>query len=71
MLVGVVIDFSVEHCVVGETFEGGSCGNVRGHVVYVKKEEEGAKNSTLWDSENSQSNARHFVKFLCYLQVGL
>ena len=33
-MVGVIIDFSVEHCVVGEKFEGGSwrCEHVRGGV---------------------------------------
>ena len=46
----MIIDFSVEHCVVGEKFEGGSWRYVGGHVIYIEKEEEGAKNSTLWDS---------------------
>ena len=46
----MIVDFSVEHCVVCETFEGGSCRYMGGHVIYIEKEEEGAKNSTLWDS---------------------
>ena len=46
----MIIDFSVEHCVIGEKFEGGSWRYVGGHVIYIEKEEEGAKNSTLWDS---------------------
>ena len=46
----MIIDFSIEHCVVGERFEGGSWRYMGGHVIYKEKEEEGAKNSTMWDS---------------------
>ena len=46
----MIIDFSVEHCIVGEKFEGGSWRNMGGHVIYIEKEEERPKNSTLWDS---------------------
>ena len=46
----MIIDFSVEHCVIGEKFEGGSWRYVGGRVIYIENEEEGAKNSTLWDS---------------------
>ena len=46
----MIIDFSVERCVVGEKFEGGSWRYMGGHVIYIEKEEVGAKNSTLWDS---------------------
>ena len=49
-MVGVIIDFSVEHCVVGEQIEGGSWRYMGGHVIYIEKEEEEAKNSTLWDT---------------------
>ena len=45
----MIIDFSVEHCVVGEKFKGGSWRNMGGHVIYIEKEKEGAKNSTLWN----------------------
>ena len=31
----VIVDFSVEHCIVGEKFEGGSWGNMGGHVIYI------------------------------------
>ena len=44
----MIIDFSVEHCVIGEKFEGGSWRYVGRYVIYIEKEEEGAKNSTLW-----------------------
>jgi len=39
----VVIDFSVEQCVIGEKFKGGSWGNMGGHVVYVKNEMRGPR----------------------------
>ena len=37
----MIIDFSVEHCIVSEKFEGGSWRNMGGHVIYIEKEEEG------------------------------
>ena len=46
----MIIDFSVEHCIISEKFEVGSWRYMDGHVIYIEKEEEGAKNSTLWDS---------------------
>ena len=46
----MLIDFLVERCIFSEMFEGGSWRNVGGHVVYIEKEEEKAKNSPLWDS---------------------
>ena len=39
----MIIDFSVEHCVIGEKFEGGSWRYVGGHVIYIEKEEEGPR----------------------------
>ena len=35
----MIIDFSLEHCVVGEKFEGGSWRYVGGHVIYIEKED--------------------------------
>ena len=55
----MIIDFSVEHCVVGEKFEGGSRRYMGGHVIYIEKEEEGAKNCTLWDSRAHVYLTRH------------
>ena len=43
----MIIDFSVEHSVVGEKFDGCSWRNMGGLVIYI---EDGAKNSILWDS---------------------
>ena len=64
------MDFSVEHCVVGEKFERGSWRYVGGHVIYIEKEEEGSKNSTLWDSRAHVYLTRlapfyqHFLSFI-------
>ena len=44
------LSWSVDHCVVGEKFEGGSWGNMGGHIIYIEKEEDGAENSIPWDS---------------------
>ena len=46
----MLIDFSVEHCIVSKKSEGDSWRNMGGHVIYIEKEEEGVKNSSLWDS---------------------
>ena len=50
VLVSVLIDDLVEHCIISVKFEGGSWRNMGGHVIYIEKEEEGAKNSPLWNS---------------------
>ena len=43
----VFIDFLVEHCIIGEKFEGVSWRNLGGRVIYTEKEEEGAKSSQV------------------------
>ena len=46
----MLIDFLVEQCIISEMFEGGSWRNVGGHVIYIEKEEERAKNTPPWGS---------------------
>ena len=47
VLASVLSDFPVEHCIIGEKFEGGSWWSMGGHVIFIEKEEEGAKIRTV------------------------
>lgn len=44
------IDFSVQHGIVSEKFEGSVRGDTGGHVVYVEEEEERSEYCALWDT---------------------